>query len=71
MDKNLNSNPKLPWWVTLIQLSPLILQLVGEITLRMQGVPQETVELPKHASSVVQEPGPDTGIPVLIPPPLN
>jgi hypothetical protein len=39
MDKSLNSNPRLPWWLTLIQLSPLILQLLGEIMLRINGIP--------------------------------
>jgi hypothetical protein len=37
MDKNLNSSKSLPWWLVVIQMSPLILQLVGEIILRVQG----------------------------------
>lgn len=39
MDRNLNPSPRPPWWLVLIQLSPLVLQLVGEVVLRIQGVP--------------------------------
>lgn len=28
-----------PWWMVLIQISPLILQLVGEVFLRSQLIP--------------------------------
>lgn len=28
-----------PWWMMLIQISPLIIQLIGEAYLRTQGIP--------------------------------
>lgn len=60
MDRNPNSSPqRLPWWVTLIQMSPLILQLASEVILRVQGVPVIT-EITVH---------PDREVP--IPPPLD
>lgn len=31
--------PRLPWWMLLIQVSPLIIQLVGEFFLRTQVIP--------------------------------
>lgn len=39
MDKNLNLSKKLPWWVVVIQFAPLVLQLVGELIERTQGIP--------------------------------
>lgn len=39
MDSNLEVRSRLPWWVLLLQLSPLILQLVGEVINRTQGLP--------------------------------
>lgn len=55
MDKSLNSSPRLPWWLVLLQISPLVLQLLGEIVLRVQGVPL-IVETPQplHISPSTQ-----------------
>lgn len=37
MDKNLNSSVRAPWWITLLQLAPIVLQLANEIAFRIQG----------------------------------
>jgi hypothetical protein len=37
MDKSLNSDQKPPWWLTLLQMLPLIIQMVSEIILKWKG----------------------------------
>lgn len=37
MDKNLNSSPKLPRWLSYLQIVPLIVHLVNEVISRYYG----------------------------------
>jgi hypothetical protein len=42
---------RLPWWLVVFQLSPLILQIAGEIILRIQGIQPPSVAVVQSTDS--------------------
>lgn len=56
MDRNLNSAKRLPWWLIILQVTPLFLQIVGEVVMRVQGIPGDMPELDTDISAKIPDP---------------